>query len=308
MNVSNNIEIELQSDLVLPNYIKFINKYVSSLSFEEITLYIYLYENAKFNLDNIILNETKDSTLLNLQMVELIDIEFDSEETLKRIIVKNPEYFIKTNIEEEVDEKLNDNEFFQTFVRLNIQNETKELTTLAKYCSLNNFSKQEFEKRFFSSLNHNENKIDTSKFMDESSEEVVNNYEDIIKQFEKYDSFVFLKKVSNGRKLNNTEQKIITSLRENYKLPDAVINVLLDYVIRINEGNINKSLVESIASAWSRNNLKSAKSAMEFVKKYNNKKNKPKKGNISPEWLNEEESKNEKTDSNIDLYERFKEL
>ncbi len=309
MNVSKNLQIELYDEVIINNYIKFINKYNDSLTSDEMLLYIYLYECAKYNIVNIELSKITRNSILNLQMLELIEIEYENNELLIRIHVKNPMYNVASNNIREVIDFDYDNEFYKMFVRLNIQNDEKELIDLACYCDECKLQNAEFEKRLFNSLDHNSNIINIEQFKQiKNKEEVVNSLSDIINQFEKYDSNTFLQKISNGRTLNSSETKIITVLREKYKMTDSVINVLLDYVIRINEGNISKSLVESIASAWSRNNLSNASDAINFVKKYNSKKNTSKKANIAPDWLNEDKNEESNKEIDFDLYEKFKEL
>ncbi len=115
-------------------------------------------------------------------------------------------------------------------------------------------------------------------------------------------SEVFLKRLNNGRKLSSGESSIINILRMDYRLLDPVINVLIDYVFKVNTMILNRSLVESIAASWQRNNISTSRQAVNFVKDYNKKKKQAsmsKSNNVqmasnTPEWLVEQvNNKNE---------------
>lgn len=62
----------------------------------------------------------------------------------------------------------------------------------------------------------------------------------------------------------------------------AVINVLIDYVLKINNNKLTKAFIETIAGQWARLGIKTAREAMkEAEKEY---KKKPKKK--SKTWAN----------------------
>ena len=51
------------------------------------------------------------------------------------------------------------------------------------------------------------------------------------------------------------------------ELPQAVVNVLIDYVLKKSNNKLVPDYVELVASQWKRAGLKTAKDAMEFAEK-----------------------------------------
>ena len=51
------------------------------------------------------------------------------------------------------------------------------------------------------------------------------------------------------------------------EMPPAVVNVLIDYVLRKNNNKLTNAYVETIAAQWGRAGLKNAKDAMAFAEK-----------------------------------------
>ena len=74
-------------------------------------------------------------------------------------------------------------------------------------------------------------------------------------------------------------------------LKAGVVNVLIDYVLRINDNKLTKSFVDAIASQWKRSNIETVEEAMNLAKKeYQNRKKKTittsPKEIIRPDWMN----------------------
>ena len=102
------------------------------------------------------------------------------------------------------------------------------------------------------------------------------------------------------------ELKIIEELMVDFKMKPGVVNVLIDYVLRVNNQKFTKSYVETVASQWSRLNIETVEEAMKAaekehkkIKKLTEKKNtstkttfKPKEENV-PSWFDKELDKKE---------------
>ena len=79
-------------------------------------------------------------------------------------------------------------------------------------------------------------------------------------------------------------------------LKPGVVNVLIDYVLRINDNKLTKNFVEAIASQWKRSNIETVEQAMliskeEHKKKYTYKQTssvKVSKEESKPEWFDKE--------------------
>ena len=93
-----------------------------------------------------------------------------------------------------------------------------------------------------------------------------------------------------------TDLKVIAHLLLDLELKPGVVNVLLDYVLKINNNRLVKSYVDTIASQWSKSNIETVEDAMNFAEKeykrmYKSRKNtnsSVKKKEEKPDWFNQE--------------------
>ena len=114
----------------------------------------------------------------------------------------------------------------------------------------------------------------------------------MIRVFENNSPYEFLKAKYKGGKPTSKDMEILECLLEDQKLNPAVINVLVDYVLRTNNNKLNKSYIETIAGHWKRSNIETAEEAMaiaekEHKKNISNTKTKSKTSNkVIPEWFN----------------------
>lgn len=94
----------------------------------------------------------------------------------------------------------------------------------------------------------------------------------MIYTFENETPYDFLSGRNRGVKPSKTDLKLIESLIVDYELSPGVVNVLIDYVLRINDNKLTKNFCFTIASQWKRSNIKTVEEAMEICKKENKKK------------------------------------
>ena len=136
----------------------------------------------------------------------------------------------------------------------------------------------------------------------------------IIGLFESINPVDFLRNKYRGVKPTNADIKIIEMLVIDLEMPPAVVNVLLDYVLRKNNNRLSRAYIETIAGQWKRAGLKNASEAMDFAERENakfNKKLATNKNNIKdPVWLNKDNQKEELTEEEQkeieDLFKEFK--
>ena len=87
-----------------------------------------------------------------------------------------------------------------------------------------------------------------------------------------------------------SELKLIETLMVDFDLNPGVVNVLIDYVLRINNNKLTKSFLTTIASQWVRSKIETVEQAMKMAEKeYSNRNTKvTKKVNSEtvPEWFN----------------------
>ena len=121
----------------------------------------------------------------------------------------------------------------------------------------------------------------------------------IIRAFESINPVDFLRNKYRGVKPTTADIKIIEMLVIDLEMPPAVVNVLLDYVLRKNNNRLSRAYIETIAGQWKRAGLKNASEAMDFAEKENNKltkklSNKEHTSN-EPVWFNKDSQKQELT-------------
>lgn len=118
-----------------------------------------------------------------------------------------------------------------------------------------------------------------------------------IYQFETTSPYHFLLAKSKGDSLTKTERDILATLALDLTLNPGVINVLLDFVLKINNNKLNKSFIEQIGSQWKRNKIETVEEAMTLAEKeYSKKKTynqNTKSKSIVPSWIDKEFSKSE---------------
>ena len=122
----------------------------------------------------------------------------------------------------------------------------------------------------------------------------------IIYMFENTSPRDFLTLKNKGTTPTARELKLLEMLLTDLELKPAVVNVLIDYVLKKNNNKLNQAFIETIASQWKRCNVETAEEAMELAKKENAKYNKklPTKEHVDnkkPVWFNEDISKEEIT-------------
>jgi len=136
----------------------------------------------------------------------------------------------------------------------------------------------------------------------------------IIYMFENTSPYDFLKIKNKGANPTSRDLKLIENLIVDLDMKPAVVNVLIDYVLKKNNNKLNQAFVETIAGQWKRTGIETAKEAMELAKKENNKYNKKltttkTKEDKKPVWFNEDIKKEEiSTEEQQELEEMLKEF
>ena len=129
----------------------------------------------------------------------------------------------------------------------------------------------------------------------------------IIKVFENYSPYEFLKAKNKGTKPSDRDMKLLEELIIDMQLKPAVVNVLIDYTLKTNNNKLTKAYVETSAGQWKRSGIETASEAMDLAKKEHSKKckiNTKKKECITPEWFNE----NIKSEKNHEEDDEFKSI
>ena len=92
--------------------------------------------------------------------------------------------------------------------------------------------------------------------------------------------------------LTKGDKAILELLLIDFELMPGVVNVLIDYVLKINNNKLTKAYVEAIANQWKRSKIETVEEAMKIAEtEY--KKTKPKTAKVvsKPEWFDKENKK-----------------
>lgn len=133
----------------------------------------------------------------------------------------------------------------------------------------------------------------------------------LIFMFENTSPYEYLKMKNKGASPTKRDLQIVEELMVDLELKPAVVNVLIDYVLKRNGNKLSKALIDTIAGQWKRCDIKTAKEAIELAKKENGS-NKAKatrttkKANIEkPEWFNQKIEKEEMSKEEISELEEL---
>ena len=127
--------------------------------------------------------------------------------------------------------------------------------------------------------------------------------------FENISPYQLLKAKYKGGTPTDRDKKIIEDLLVDQKLAPGVVNVLISYVLKINNEQLNKNYIETIAGQWKRLNIETVEAAMRFTEKKHKELNKVvhKEKTVTkkvkeeklPAWFNKEQEINESTKEEI---------
>ena len=93
----------------------------------------------------------------------------------------------------------------------------------------------------------------------------------LIYTFENITPKDYLSSKSKNGEPSLRELMIIEELMTKYKMKPGVVNVLISYVLKVNDQKFTKNYVDAIASQWSRLNIETVEEAMKVAEKEHNK-------------------------------------
>ena len=130
----------------------------------------------------------------------------------------------------------------------------------------------------------------------------------LIYTFESLSPYDFLTGRNKGVKPSKSDLSILETLLIDYELLPGVINVLIDYVLKINNNKLTKNFVLKIADQWKRSDIKTVEEAMSICKNENKTKQKVISKKIKtkeekPEWFNKQIEEDVASDEDIKALE-----
>ncbi len=113
----------------------------------------------------------------------------------------------------------------------------------------------------------------------------------MIYQFETTSPYDLLCSKYNGVRPSRSDLNLLEYLLLDMDLKPGVVNVLIDYVLKINQNKLTRGFVETIASQWAKSKIETVEGAMALAEKeYKSRKNSTKKSveTMRPDWFDKE--------------------
>ena len=134
--------------------------------------------------------------------------------------------------------------------------------------------------------------------------------------FENISPYDYLRAKYKGAEPTARDLRLIENLLIDQKLAPGVVNVLLAYVLKINNQKLNKSYIETIVGQWKRLNIETVEDAMKITEKEHKKMKKiigketPKRTNSKkveqlPAWFDKDLDKTTPSDEEQDELDRI---
>ena len=133
----------------------------------------------------------------------------------------------------------------------------------------------------------------------------------IIKLFETTSPYDFIASKYKTGKPSSADLKLISYLLIDLELKPGVVNVLIDFVLKINNNKLTKGFVDAIASQWKKKNIETVPEAIKLAKEeYNLRNNKSSKtvknkANIDSKWINKDIKADIATEEELKEFEKM---
>lgn len=119
------------------------------------------------------------------------------------------------------------------------------------------------------------------------------NRDRMIYQFETTSPYDFLNSKYKTGTPTKSDLSTVAYLLIDLNLKPGVVNVLIDYVLKINNNKLTKNFVDAIASQWSKSGIETVEQAMEIAEAEHKKKKtivpkQTKKVAVKPDWIDKE--------------------
>ena len=132
----------------------------------------------------------------------------------------------------------------------------------------------------------------------------------MIYQFETMSPHDYLLSKTNGEKLTKHETSILSYLLIDMNLKPGVVNVIIDYVLKVSNNKLVKSFVEMVASQFAIGKIETVADAMKLAseEKFNKEEQVHKKNSkkeVKPDWFDTEAKKVEASEEEIEEMEKL---
>ena len=141
----------------------------------------------------------------------------------------------------------------------------------------------------------------------------------LVYTFENITPYQLLKARYKGAEPTDRDKRLIENLMIEQKLNPGVVNVLISYVLQVNDQQLKKSYVETIAGQWKRLNIETVEDAMKLTEKEHKKLKKiikPNEKKVSsntkvhnnqelPVWFNKDNEVSDTTEEDVEELDKI---
>ena len=309
---------ELYSPLA-PN--EFLNNPILSITLynhigeKEYNKIVKMYKELKLNLkdyENVTLKFNDVFEKINTDFIEMedikkrnsIEIDVNPNIDLANVLSLIPDEVLNKNISNETKELIYKLNFIYNFDEDELSNIIRNSIGLKG--TINNTLLKENSKKYYKF--ENKGKLPSIIYRNQpeylrSKISNVSMKSKKIYQYETLTPYEFLCMKNDSDKISKAETNLLEVLLIEYDLKPGVVNVLLDYVLRINDNKLVKNFITTIASSWKKNKIETVEEAMrQATLDYKSKK---KIVNDKPKWVGQDNKKVDATKEEIEEIENL---
>ena len=114
----------------------------------------------------------------------------------------------------------------------------------------------------------------------------------MIYQFETTSPYQYMASKHSGNNITHQELEILEYLLDDMNLNPGVVNVIIDYVLKVSNNKLNKKFIEMVETQFSRSKIQSVEEAIDFANKEHKNNNKTKTRTkikeVAPAWFGKE--------------------
>ena len=285
------------------DYQQLINYYklpkINTTEFENITSKFSDIFMMSVNNVDVIENNIKKKDKLEVVIDELIDFNFIVSSMPKGILSEKA-------LTASIRSLINKLAYLYNFDNTIMMNLIKDSINEKGLISENELKKN--CKNYYSFENNAEPKLiyKSKTNINKDVKDIKNLKDELINCFENTSPYDFLKAKYGGGKPTTKDINLIEGLLVDQELNPGVVNVLVDYVLRINDNKLNRNFVEAIASQWKMSNITNVKDAMKQAEKEYRKMNQmkeKKKAQVNqeklPTWYGKDVKKKEMSEEDV---------
>lgn len=208
------------------------------------------------------------SVSLDLNNAQDISASFDINR-LATWSVENEQGFNTLDQKSVQHKKFDGMQFFKTVSHMvfPISMRTSDVIELVEMLgSTYNMTYSDMKSKLVSATNRQTKEFDKTRFIYLVEKEFGRVSVDQVSDPFELDSLSYLAYRQNNDYIVEADKNLLKSLSQNFKFDHKVVNVLIDYVLTINDMNLSRAFVEKVASTWQRKGIKTYTDAINETK------------------------------------------